>query len=174
VHPDVAFVYVRDLIERLTGDKPEPDADGDLPVRYQGAVFFVRVVGPVGYIDPWVQVFSVAVSEIEATPELMVALNEVNRDLRFARAFHIGTQVLIESELWTEDLTPENFSAACRNVAGATEAFAPRIVERFGGKLLFGESRSEEATTDASEEQASAPEGDPPSKSHPRPPGPYL
>ena len=27
---DVAYVYVRDLIERLTGVKPEPDVDGDL------------------------------------------------------------------------------------------------------------------------------------------------
>jgi hypothetical protein len=160
VHPDVAFVYVRDLIERLTGNRPEPDADGDLPVAFQGAVFFVRVVGPVGYIEPWVQVFSVAVSEVEPTPELMGALNEINRDLRFARAFHVGTQVLIESELWAEDLTPENFSAACRNVAGATDAFAPRLVERFGGKLLFEESKSDEY--------------DPAPKADPKPPGPYL
>lgn len=159
MHPDVAFVYVRDLIERMTGEKPEPDADGDLAVRFEGALFFVRIVGPVGYIDPWVQVFSVAVSDIETSPELMVALNEVNRDLRFARAFHVGNQILIEAELWADDITPENFQQACRNVAGATEAFAPDLVKSFGGTLEFHESKTEENA---------------PAKPRGAVPGPYL
>jgi hypothetical protein len=44
MRPDVAFSYVRDLSERMTGVRPEPDHDGDLPVHFHGAQFFVRVV----------------------------------------------------------------------------------------------------------------------------------
>lgn len=154
MRPDVAFVYVRELIERLTGAKAEPDDDGDLPVVFGGAVFFVRVMGPVGYIEPWVQVFSVAVDEIESTPDLMVELNEINRDLRFARAFHVGSQVLIESEMWAEDLTPENFRQACRNVAGATDVFAHRIHEKFGGVLHFENTKTEEYQPDPPDDTA--------------------
>jgi hypothetical protein len=160
MRPDVAFVYVRELVERMTGERPEPDPDGDLPVTYEGATFFVRIVGPVGTIEPWIQVFSVAVAEIEPTPELMVELNDINRDLRFARAFHVGTQVLIESEMWSDDLTPENFQAACRNVAGATDVFAHSIQEKFGGKLWFEASKTEEYAQGA--------------KTAGVPPGPYL
>jgi hypothetical protein len=148
MRPDVANVYVRELVERLTGTKPEPDDDGDLPVVFGGALFFVRVVGPVGEIEPWIQVFSVAVDDIEATPELMAELNEVNRDLRFARAFHVDSQVLIEYEMWADDLTPENFAHACRNVAGATDVFAHQIHEKFGGTLLFEASKGEAYGTD--------------------------
>ncbi len=140
MRPDVAYVYVRDLIERMTGSRPEPDHDGDLPVHFHGAQFFVRVVGPV---NPWVQVFSVAVSDIGPTPGLMTALNEINTLIHFARAFHVGEQVIVESEIWAEDVTPANFLAACQNVASATDAFAPRIVDQFGGHPLFESSKSE-------------------------------
>ena len=53
-------------------------AAGNITDRWSvfgGAVFFVRVVGPVGYIEPWVQVFSVAVDDLPSTPELMTELN---------------------------------------------------------------------------------------------------
>jgi hypothetical protein len=29
--------YTRDLLEQLTGARPEPDNDGDLPIEYGGA-----------------------------------------------------------------------------------------------------------------------------------------
>lgn len=138
-------MYVRDLLERLTGVRPDPDHDGDLPVVFDGAQFFVRVVGPV---DPWVQVFSVAVAEVDPTPELMTELNAINCELRFARAFHVGTQVLIETEIWADDVNPANFSHACRNVARATDAFGPSIRETFGGCAVFEESKTDEYAQD--------------------------
>ena len=140
MRPDVAFVYVRDLIERMTGARPEPDHDGDLPVHLHGAQFFVRIVGPV---HPWVQVFSVAVADLKPTPDLMSMLNEINSHIHFARAFHVGNQVIIESEIWADDVTPANFLYACQNVAAATDAFAPRILEQFGGRALFEESKTD-------------------------------
>jgi len=150
VRPDVLHAYVRDLLERLTGDRPSPDHDGDLPVAMEGAKFYVRVVGTV---DPWLQVFSVALDEIEASSELMVQINEVNRQLRFARAFHVSRQVLIETEIWADDVNPANFAHACRNVASATDAFAPELCAEFGGRLFFDESKSSEY------ESQSAPRG---------------
>lgn len=137
---DVAFVYVRDLIERMTGIRPDPHHDGDLPVHLHGAQFFVRVVGS---DTPWVQVFSVAVADVESSATLLGMLNEINGHIHFARAFHVGSQVIIEDELWAEDVTPANFVYACQNVAAATDAFAPRIIAAVGGRPLFHESKSE-------------------------------
>ena len=98
----------------------------------------------VGSTDPWVQVFSVAVADLEPSPDLMAQINEINRELRFARAFHVGSQLLFESEIWAEDVNPKNFDHACRNVARATDFFAPRVRERFGGRPLFEESKTDE------------------------------
>ncbi|MDP1877150.1 MAG: YbjN domain-containing protein [Actinomycetota bacterium] len=141
MRPDVTYVYVRDLLERLTGERPDPDGDGDLPVQFGGAQFFVRVVG---VVDPWVQVFSVAVADLEPTPGLMVRLNEINAELKFARAFHVSGQVLIETEIWSDDVNPANFHHACSNVAWATDAYATGILSAFGGRPQFEESKTED------------------------------
>ncbi|MBI1349989.1 MAG: hypothetical protein GC156_02595 [Actinomycetales bacterium] len=140
MRPDVAYVYVRDLIERITGSRPEPDHDGDLPVHFHGALFFVRIVGPV---NPWVQVFSVGVADLEPSPELMAMLNDINSRIHFARAFFVNGQVIIEAEIWADDVTPTNFLYACQNVASATDAFAPAILKAFGGRPLFEESKTD-------------------------------
>ncbi len=141
MRPDVAFSYVRDLIERITGVRPEPDADGDLPVHFHGAQFFVRVIASAA--NPWVQVFSVAVADVQDSPGLMSRLNQINSFIHFARAFHVGQQVIIEAEIWADDVTPANFLYACQNVAAATDTFGPEIQKAFGGRLLFEESKTD-------------------------------
>ena len=40
---DVVYAYVRELLTTMSGERPDPD--GDLPVRYRGAQFFVRITG---------------------------------------------------------------------------------------------------------------------------------
>ena len=140
MRPDATMAYVRDLLERMTGSRPTPDGDGDLPVVLDGAQFYVRVAGT---SDPWVQVFSIALADVEPTLELMSRLNDINTQLRFARAFHVQDQVLIETEIWSDDVNPANFHHACRNVSGATDAYADALHEAFGGRLAFEESKTE-------------------------------
>ena len=43
MRPDVVYAYVRELLTTMSGERPDPD--GDLPVRYRGAQFFVRITG---------------------------------------------------------------------------------------------------------------------------------
>ena len=40
---DVVYAYVRELLTTMSGERPDPD--GDLPVRYRGTQFFVRITG---------------------------------------------------------------------------------------------------------------------------------
>lgn len=144
MRPDATMAYVRDLLERLTGTRPTPDDDGDIPVVLDGAQFYVRVAGST---DPWVQVFSVAIAEVEPTLDLMGRINEINTNLRFARAFHVAGQVLFETEIWADDVNPANFHHACHNVSGATDAYAHALREQFGGRLAFEESKTDEYQT---------------------------
>jgi hypothetical protein len=143
VNADMVYSYVRDLLERLTGERPAPDPDGDLPVALGGARFYVRVVDG---REPVVQVFSVAVAELEPSDVLHAMLNDINVQLRFARAFFVQGQVLMESEIWGRDVNPATFGHACQNIAAATDHFAPRIVEQIGGQPRFEMTKTTEYT----------------------------
>ena len=127
--------YLRDLIADLT-DSPRPDwdADGDLPVTYQGSQCYARVVR---VRDEFiVQIFSV-VSEVEYSHELGDVLNELNHMLVFTRAFHTGGQILLENDIFAHDLDGYRFSRALFFLATATNEFGPQLVEKFGGTPRF-------------------------------------
>jgi len=135
VRADQARAYVETLLERLTGaDKAQTDEDGDYPVVYQDLPYYVRVIGTE---DPVVQVFSIALADIENTPELLAALNDLNAQLSFARAFHVRGQVLIETDILAESLDPAGFRNACNCVGSLTTDVARDLHTRFGGQVLF-------------------------------------
>jgi len=152
VRADQARAYVETLLERLTGaDKVQTDEDGDYPVVWQDLPYYVRVIGTE---DPVVQVFSIALADIETTPELLGALNDLNAKLSFARAFHVRGQVLIETDILAESLDPAGFRNACNCVGSLTTDVARDLHTRFGGQLLF--VRSEETPATPSAPQVSA------------------
>ena len=67
MHIAMLFSYTRDLLEQPTGGRPEQDKDGDLPIEYGGASFYVRIDGPT---DPEIHIFSLVLADQEANPEL--------------------------------------------------------------------------------------------------------
>ena len=132
---DMARAYVESLLENFLGQpKVEPDADGDYPLRFRSAGYFVRIVGNE---PPVVQVFSVALGEVAPTPELLAELNEINTSIGFARIFHVRDQVLVETDILAEALDPAGFDHACRCVASITDDIASGLHERHGGRLMF-------------------------------------
>ena len=140
---DMVRAYVESLIERLTGeDKVVPDEDGDYPVRYRSAAYYVRLVGDV---DPVLQVFAIAVKDIEATPALYERLNGINADIRFARIFWVGKQVLVESDLVSQTLDKEEFDQACQAVGTITDHFGSLLAVEFGGATFFADEKDEQA-----------------------------
>jgi hypothetical protein len=139
VSAEMVTSHVETLIERLTGvDKARADADGDYPIRYRSALYFVRVVPA---WQPVVQVFSIAVDGLPLTDGLARDLNDLNARLHFCRAFWVRGQVLIEAEHLGPSLTEADFHECALNVAKATDAFARELAQRHGGRLAFEESK---------------------------------
>jgi len=133
--------YVESLLEALTGaGQAMPDNDGDYPVRYRNALYYVRIHGET---HPVVQVFSVAVAGVDATPELMTALNDLNSRISFTRAFWVRGQVLVEADLLGEAVEPMGFDNACRRVATITDDVAAGLAAQFGGTTAFEDGKSE-------------------------------
>ena len=138
--------YIESLLERLTGnERVVPDDDGDYPVRYRHALYYVRVLGDV---DPSVQVFSVALAGVDGSPELYEELNTINSNIRFARAFWVRGQVLVEADLVAEGIDPPDFDNACLAVARITDHYAPLLAERFGGKTAFADEKDDAAAAE--------------------------
>jgi hypothetical protein len=132
---DQATAYVESLLKKFAGgDRVVADHDGDYRVWFRNCLYFVRVIGNDTAV---VQVFSVAVADIEATPELLTELNILNAGIQFARAFHVGQQVLIETDVLAEALDPAGFENACHFVESVTLEMAPSLAARFGGRLTF-------------------------------------
>ena len=72
------------------------------------------------------------------------AVNEINTRLGFCRCFWVNGQVLIEAEHLGLTIKTQDFSELADNVASASDYFGPKLVERFGGKLAFEDSKGEQ------------------------------
>lgn len=138
---EMVRVYAESLLGQVIGpDKVKADHDGDYPVRFQSALYYVRIDS--GQRDePVVQVFAIAVDKIEPGPLLYEALNGINTQLKFARTFWVGGQVLIEAEMPGMSLSPDGFANACNKVGDAADFFGPRLAKDFGGKTAFADEK---------------------------------
>ena len=68
---DMVHAYAESLLEQvLKSDRVRPDKDGDYPVRYQSALYYVRIV-PGQSDDPVVQVFCHSVGRHHAEPRAL-------------------------------------------------------------------------------------------------------
>lgn len=135
--------HMETLIERVTGvDKANADHDGDYPVRFRDALYYVKVAGTDD--RPIVRVFSTVVADVDPNPDLYEAINDINTRLGFCRCFWVSGQVLIETEHLGMTIKTDDFFELADNVASASNYFGPKLAERFGGKLAFDDSKGAE------------------------------
>jgi hypothetical protein len=129
---DVIAAYVEKLLRAQTGsDRVAADEDGDYPVRFGSARYYVRLVGDQ---DPDVSVFAVAVHDVPASAELLADLNDLNGKLRFARAFHAQEGVLVEADLLGESVDPAGFRTACEVVGQVADSIGGSLAKKYGGR----------------------------------------
>lgn len=127
----MVFSYVRDLVEDVTGNPADTNADGDLFADFDGNRLRARIVYPA---DPVVQLSTVSVDGLEPTLELFSAINDINSEIGFARAYWVPNKLIIESEIWASDVNPANFEFSIINVTRTTAQHAPHIIDTFGGR----------------------------------------
>jgi len=121
-------------IERL-----ERDEDGDYPIPVGSALVYVRVGDD---RLPLVAAFSSILTDVDESPSLFVALNDINRRIRFARAFWVGRTIVVATELAAVDVTAEQISFACMQLGSLADHLDDVLHGRFGGGFAF-EGRSQ-------------------------------
>lgn len=129
---DAVQSHLEVLMERLLGTEDlKVDPDGDIGVEHGSAVWWARLRQR-GQ-QPHIEVFSVALDEVDADPGLYEALNDLNRRLSHCRAFHAGRQVVLAGELVGESTSLPDLDCLAHEVAVAAHVEGRRLAEVFGG-----------------------------------------
>lgn len=129
--------YLEQVLKAHLGvDELVTDGDGDYPIRYGSAKYFVRLSDEQ---PPVVRVYSHVLVGVKGTAKLYQALNRINQHISFARVFHQGRAVLVATELLAETLDPEELAMACRSIANLADEHDTELQAAFGGETMFGE-----------------------------------
>ena len=126
---------VEDGLRRWLGvDRLERDADGDYPIPVGSALVFVRVAS--GRM-PMIAISSSILTDVEESPRLYAALNDVNRRIRFARAFWVARTIVIATELPAVDVTADQIAFACLQLGNLADRLDDLLHGPFGGGVAF-------------------------------------
>lgn len=115
-------------------DSVATDSDGDIPIRVDSAIVFVRVQE----LIPIVSVFSPVVWGLGTPSGINETLNEINSSIRFARATWDGSSVTLAAEVVGDPLEAAQLKAAFWAVVTLAAEYAPKLQERYGGRIAFG------------------------------------
>ena len=114
---------VREYLQVPQGEQLRMDADGDIPIRWGSALYYVRLLDKSPTL---VQVFCVVLRNVPSTHELLEEINIINEGIVVARMFWAEGNVIAAAELLAEDWAD-------------TE-----LHEQFGGEMVFPDDAPED------------------------------
>lgn len=140
---DVVQSHMETLMERLLEtDELRVGESGEVPVQYRSAVYSVRVIGGEG--DPHVEVYAIAVTDIDPDPGLYEALNAMNLRGAHARAFLEDSKVVLAATLLGATLEPGELECVCGEIAAVAHREGPRLAKTFGGSVAHPDDAEED------------------------------
>jgi len=112
----------------------ELDKDKDIEVRYGSAVLYVRVHEK----PPYVSIFSPVLRGVPPSEDLVRRLDELNRQVRFARVFELEGAIYAACEVFAKPLVLEHVVHACRTMGEFVDDIDEGLQAQFGGRTAFG------------------------------------
>src|SRR4051812_31973859 len=120
-------------MEQVLGlDELYIDCQGEIPVFHKSAVYRVRV-SPAAYRCPHVEIYAVAVADIDADPGLFEALNTINSKLSHGRAHWADRKVVIGTELVGDSLDVDALGCTCVEIGEAAHREGLALSAVYGG-----------------------------------------
>ncbi len=130
------FQAVADALRSHTDlDEVVVDEDGDVPLRYGGALIFLRVADDA----PYVELFSPVLTGVEPSLELYQALNELTGHQRQVGFYYAGGIVYAALDLVADPFVPDHLTAALAVLGRLCDDTAHELKQRFGGATAFEE-----------------------------------
>lgn len=144
-HGAMVDSYLRDLLaDRFGDDVTVRDSTYVLPLD---AVPRLRVVRGERHVLR-VETAAAVALDVEPTPELCVALNEINASIPYGRVFLAGDVVIVEHTVEGDELTENALDNAIGFVCWVVDAYGSDLVEDFGGRTIAGFVAGEDAEPD--------------------------
>ena len=135
---EVIRPFVEQTVREFLGvDELKVMDDGTIPIRAGSSAVNVRLLeGPSGG-HPLLRVASPLLHDVEASPELLEKLNDMNAAFSFARVFEVDGTVIIAMELFAEELTTAQIEYACGLITFAADHWDDELQRSFGGQTFF-------------------------------------
>lgn len=114
------------------------DADGDYPLTQRGVPIYARLIdgSPAA-----LQVFSVLIHDVEASPDLYREVNDLNRTLGFTRLVWVEGQVLGIVDLVAHTLDPDEIRTAVIRLSDLPHVLGDVLTTVFGGTIVVQEAQ---------------------------------
>jgi hypothetical protein len=120
----------------------EPDEDGDIAIRFGGALVFVRV----NRERPAIDLFSHVVRNVEPTPALLEALNELNRAHCRTTFLATDSTVIATLEIDCDPFSPTILVRSVGYLGHLVDEVDEDLSARFGGKTAFDDGHAQGAS----------------------------
>ncbi len=137
--------WLEDTLKReLEVDAIERDEDGDIPIPHGSAVVYVRTADD---DPPRIEIFSPLLEEFTMRPEVYAAVNSINRNTPFAKAYvdPDNAQIVLTAELYIfDELSPDQLLATIDLVGDRADHYDSLLQKRFGGKTMFDDDQGDE------------------------------
>jgi hypothetical protein len=120
----------------------EPDEEGDIGIRFGGALVWVRV----NRARPAVDIFSHVVNGAAPTPALLEALNELNRTHCPAAFFATDSTVIATVQIDCDPFSPPVLVRLVGYLGHLVDEVDEDLSARFGGRTAFDDGHAREAS----------------------------
>ncbi|HTX63150.1 MAG TPA: YbjN domain-containing protein, partial [Acidimicrobiales bacterium] len=110
------------------------DKDGDIPIRSEASVTYVRVFKDV----PVVRVFSPVLWDLGNPSDIAAAVNDINRTTNWVKAIWENGTVVLFSDVVGEPLAESQLAAAINSVVHRADEMGPVLQRKYGGRTAFG------------------------------------
>jgi hypothetical protein len=132
---DMMRPYVEKTMKEVLGlDNLIVDSDGDIPVRWGSAQFYVRVLDG---DTPLVRIFTPVVRNVKKTCKLLEMVNDMNCKNVMITVQWIDDQVLATTELRAESMDKDSLEFACNNMGAMADTWDDQVKAAFGGDTFY-------------------------------------
>lgn len=133
---DPVQTHVESVIDETIGTLAIiSDEDGIYPLQRRVIPVYGRIIddrSPVAF-----QVFASLVDDVAPTAELLTELNDLNRNLGFARLIHADHQVLAQVDLVAASMDGDELTTAIERIVDIAERVMPMLAAVHGGSAVI-------------------------------------
>lgn len=133
--PDELLGQVKEVVRSLLGvDEVAVDDDGDVPIRSEASLTYVRV-----FTDaPVVRVFSPVLWDIGDPEDIEETVNDINKATHWVKAIWDRGTVVLFSDVVGSPLAEVQLTAAIESVISRADEYGPQLQQKYGGRTAFG------------------------------------